>query len=135
MSQEIQFTNMQNDLYSFIYGEHVDSIEQVQEIRNNIKTYKSFTVYAKLQCELMFTHSAEFEGISKDIQKELWEDIVNAQDGKGLLNLYNVLKEDIEACIQENKEEDNTDETEDHLMNMMRRKAIVLKSIKNREMW
>jgi len=135
MSQEIQFTNMQNDLYSFIYGEHVDSIEQVQEIRDNLKTYKSFTVYVKLQCELMFTHSAEFEGISKDIQKELWEDIVNAQDGKGLLNLYNVLKEDIEACIQENKEEDNTDETEDHLMNMMRRKAIVLKSIKNREMW
>ena len=135
MSQDIKFTNMQNNLYSFIYGDHIDSVEQVEEIRDNLKTYNSFKVYAKIQCEAMLASSADFEGISEEVQNDLWEDIVNAQDGNGLLNMYNVLKDDIESFIKDNKEECYGDETEDHVLNMMRRKAIVLKSIKNREMW
>ena len=135
MSQDIKFTNMQNNLYSFIYGDHIDSVEQVEEIRDNLKTYNSFKVYAKIQCEAMLASSADFEGISEEVQNYLWEDIVNDQDGNGLLNMYNVLKDDIESFIKDNKEECYGDETEDHVLNMMRRKAIVLKSIKNREMW
>jgi hypothetical protein len=136
MSQDVKFTNMQNRLYSFIYGEHIDSIEQVQEIRDKLKTYKSFTVYAKLQCEAMLAHSADFKGISEEVQKELWEDIMDAQYGTGLLNMYNALKEDVEACIEENKSkgEFDEDEKEEDVLNMMRRKEIVQKVMKKREL-
>jgi hypothetical protein len=136
MSQDVKFTNMQNRLYSFIYGDHIDSIEQVHEIRDNLKSYKSFTVYAKLQCKAMLAHSEDFKGISEEVQKELWEDIMDAQYGTGLLNMYNALNEDIEACIEENKSkgEFDEDEKEDGILNMMRRKEIVQKIMKKREL-